>query len=339
MRPAEEYIGILQENAFRRRFGFDFKDEAYDVQSRMAQLDLMVRYLGYRGTLDDIPGRGLSYSQNLRHMSDTIYQDIMQRVPGKHRSTLEMSRIALLPTGLINGCALHDDDEGHSLDKYVILLNYGLISACMDLATALTFEILTGELTDYRRDGGKYFQRAIDQYVDPSLVTHREEIDEHIPPDVEAQIAVHIGALCSIMLQFVALHEFGHIIRGDVDLPNEGTLSHAIASGTFGSETSLPGISESQSREIAADKYAIETLCQWSVASPSAWPNFAQAFFFLNWLEAVEQRIGHRLCPYHPWAHDRSAAIHTHAISLAKTEPEEDYVTFLKERIADWRQS
>lgn len=101
------------------------------------------------------------------------------------------------------------------------MLNYGLLLACHPLADALAVEVLEGDLAPYRGDGSLPFRHAVDQYLAGTAAAHNQNWRaQDWPAEVEGAFAVSAGALAAIMLQFVTLHEFGHVVNGDVDSPD-----------------------------------------------------------------------------------------------------------------------
>jgi hypothetical protein len=337
MRSSKEYLQIAQKNAFLHRiFGFDFKDIASITDEDRLNRDLILREFQAEKAAEDMPDRGLNFLRNLHYMGETLKYDLMIKLPDQHRGILNQSIIGMLPIGLVNGCVLQFDDNYQKLDNYVILLNYGLVVACGLLSDALTVEILEDDLMAYRGDGRSYFQKAIQFYCEPSLTGYRKTRTSHSwPAEIAAQIAAKSGSLQAIMLQFIVLHEFGHIVHGDVNTANGITMFNPSDNRV---EYLRPIIDPSQNWQIEydADTYAIATLCNWSSGSPTAWPNFAQAYLFLSWLAEIERLIGKNLCPYHPPASERKAAIYRHALMLASVGPQEDYVNYIDERIKAW---
>ena len=331
MRPAREFLEICKNNAKRNlKWHYEYGSLPLKPSVQKEIIDLL---LGM--SQDETWAQYLSDSAlNQRLLADSfevsIISDLEKKVRPEHLSILKSCIIGIVPLGFVNAHVRRTDNFGQPLDRFVIFINYGLYLACSALADALTFENLQGDFADFRRSGQPYFNCAVKSYIDHKAFDDYQLPLHEYPPHISAAIMEQSGRLTAIMLQFIVLHEFGHIINGDLgDQDSEMNLS---PSGLELKLDAQPG----KRREIGADLYAIETLSDWEGSSPSAWPNFAQAYYFFRWLEVVEEHR-QQSSPSHPPASMRKQCIANRARKLARHAPADDYILIIENMIESWR--
>jgi hypothetical protein len=340
MGSAEAYLRIEQENAARDpRFGFDYADIIDESLITRQFVDAVLRHSGSADYIEGIPRSGVNLRQNLRQMPRDVQSDIVELLPTDVQPFAKDPLFGALPIGVVNGCVLRHDREGVRLDRCLVMLNYGLMLGCDLLSDALTLEILKGDLAHYAGDGTLCFQYATKVFLSPTAdVVNATRIKREWPQDIQGQFAVHSGALTSIMLKFVGLHEVGHIVNGDIENTNSVSRLAAVGDESSVVEYARP-ISEAEKNwpcEFAADAFATRYLCDWTGRPGSSWSNVAQVYLFFSWLEHVEKMRGRSLCVYHPRAADRKEAVKKLAYCLAQEGPPEDYFAFIDERISAW---
>ena len=336
---AEQYLRIMEQNAWNlNRYAFDFEDMV-DPSNRQETLRDQIVAMALEGDfVASAPGAGLNLHQNLRQFANSLRDDIAQILPATLQNTWLDSVIGILPLGAVNGCVLKRLPN-NVLDKYLIVLNYGLTFGCQAIADGLTIEILQGEMEAYRGDGSSSFLNAVTFLFEPSKPNlDRLLAPRDFPDEVEAEFATHAGALCSIMLKFVALHELGHIVNGDCENANGvNQLSMAQEAKSHVQYTRPESAAhESWPAELAADRFALEYLCDWKSDASTCWPNVAQIYLFFSWLEHCEKRKGALLCQYHPSASVRKQQIVDAAHGLAKNHPAEDFFSQIDDLIDRW---
>lgn len=339
MRSATEYLRIEQKNVARNpRYGFEFEDIIDESERNRALHQTILSEVLFPKVAEDIIGKGLNFRQNLHHMALTLPADLREKLPMSLHSLVNETLFGLLPIGKVNACVLRHDREKTRLDSYLVMLNYGLVLRCHSLAYALTLEILEGDLTPYAGDGAPYFRNAVQALLSPNIDAFNYiSIHRDWPPEIEGQFAVRSGALTSIMLQFVALHELGHIHHGDPDTVNGVRCLSAVKDETVVEyRRSQTEAKVNWPCEYAADAFAVNYLCDWEGQSSACWPNIAQVYLFFGWLEQAELTVGRPLCDYHPSPAERKRAVVQQAYALAPTGPPSDFFGFLDERIAAW---
>lgn len=336
---AEECLRAMEQNLSKKNhYAFDFEDMVDQSDRQVSLRDHIVELAEDGDFVASTPGSGLSLHQNLRSFANSLREDISQILPANLRNTWLDTLIGILPLGTVNGCVLI---RHHNLvlDKYLIVLNYGLTFGCQAIADGLAIEILQGEMEAYRGDGAPSFLSAVAFHLEPNkLNLDRLLTPRNFPAEVEAEFATHAGALCSIMLKFVALHELGHIVNGDCENDN-GVFQ---LSSTQNDRTQVQYARseilshENWSAELAADRFALQHLCDWKSGALSCWPNVAQIYLFFSWLEYCELRKGALLCPFHPPASMRKKQIVDVAYELANAYPAEDYFSQIDDLIVRW---
>lgn len=118
--------------------------------------------------------------------------------------------------------------------------------------------------------------------------------------------ALQAGALGSVVLRFVALHELGHALLGHVDgwqmgVSEQGRRHYA------GAVTADAGAT--QAMELAADRFALMQMIGVSSGPEAMWNNLLFIAGFFRLLATVEARQGRPLCPYHPPPAERVARL------------------------------
>lgn len=340
MKSAIEHLKIEQINAFKNpHWGFDLENKTVESQETIEVVNAIAAESPIQEVMEEIPDKGLNPHLAIRHMAKTIEYDINKLLFNNYPKILENVIFGFLPTGLVNGCVFNIDSRGQYLDKYIVALNYGLFFSCASLSDALIFEILEGDLLKYKKNGAPYFYNSIQYYLSPTSTNRNNMLKENgLPSNVLAQIRIKSGALASIMLQFVALHEIGHIVNGDTENKN-GIAFYSLNNSNSNNLQYKRLKSESLENwpcEYAADEFAIKNLSNWGKSDNACWANTAQIYLFFKWLEKVEEIKGGLLCEFHPHAKDRALKIKEHAYRFAKNPPIDDYFSYIDHLVDKW---
>ncbi len=338
VKSAEEYLIRTQRNALRHpKYGFDYDDENDQGDMQSILIRKLTSTIEGQEVVNQIPGRGHNRRANLRHVASSLYDDTGRLLGADYKEIHQKTAIALLPTGKVNACIFKNDGRGNELDMYAMAINHGLYFAASRLSDALTLEILTDDLAEYRRNGSASFSHAIKRFLEPTAdVIRGTFLDVDWPAEAKAQFSIRSGALVSIVLQFVALHEFAHVVHGDVDSDNGTKTFSAVDDTAVEYYRSIDHAVENWPCEFKADEFAITQLSDWQSGSNSCWANTAQVYLFFRWLEEIESQLGRQLCSYHPPAKTRKVQIRRIAQQLGLVEPPEDYFEFIEKRVESW---
>ena len=117
-------------------------------------------------------------------------------------------------------------------------------------------------------------------------------------PIVEDAMELEAGAIASVVLRFVALHEMGHAVLGHVGRMEMG-VRHDVGRRHYAKQTAGDQVMV-RAMEREADLFALQRMIDVSLGPDRMWNNllFIGAFFRL--LAQVETRTGQLLCHYHP---------------------------------------
>lgn len=337
---AEKYIRRQQELTLCDPiYGFDHQDFVDDGVHQKSRLEFATEHSEYRSILKQLPAKGLNRRENMHFMANTLHEDISALLGDGFQKLLSETLICFLPTGFVGGCVLRDDGNGNRLDKYVIALNHGLFFAISRLCEGLVLEILQGKLAEYAASGAGSFSDAISRFLNPTRGTIIEtRLERDWPEQVFAEFDFHSASLAAIILQFVAIHEFGHVVHGDVDSEDGFRFYAGLSTAPVVYRRGRTTAKDNWGCEYNADAFAIEKLCDWRSGKPSCWSNVAQIYLFFSWLETIETRIGKSFIPIHPPAGMRKKAIVSKSHQCAATQPPEDYFGVIDEMVSRWGQ-
>lgn len=334
MPTAADYFIVLSKNAKHDYDAWRLTSERTgSAESRKAKLRATLKFFDQEGKLDglsqemnSIPDK-TDLSPQLCGLIDQLVSDLAEYVRPEELNVFRETHIGLLPLGSVDGLCLDKTLLGEQLDGFLVILNEGLWVCAQLLAKAFVLENLDGDFKDFRRTGRHDFEVAIHHYLSPSGKNANCVFFENTTPEVEGELAAAQSMMATLIMQFVVLHEFGHILNRDLELMGEYRF-HI-------SQTSKKPVFPTQTYwdlENAADEYSLRTICRHSRTDINRWANFITIYIFFHWLASVENVSGRTLCPMHPppatrgkrllnwmWAHyppDREAL---HYIERTKT--------------------
>lgn len=333
------YLKFLQRLAFRHKFGWDFVQKPADPTSYPEEgINQVLKTLDYGEMPQRIRQVGTDVKLAIEAMAADLHDDLFDCVPEEHHGLLTRSRIGFIPTGVVNAFCTGRDDLGNQLDGNIIALNYGLLFSCEKLAEALIYENLTGDLTAYRHSGKQSFKSAVLSYLDPTIPWYGDRnslAERRFPPAVRGEIAAYTGANIAIMLTFIALHEFGHIVNGDLD-SEIGVRRFNWHTLTPEYNRHQPQTDQYQQFEYRADAFALSALCRRSKSKETAWINLASIHLLFLFFNHIETEMGRPLCPRHPPPLKRSGQLRKQ-LHHAVGPPDQDYFKLVDNLVSDWR--
>lgn len=312
MVSAKEYIQELREIAYNSPNGWRITteptlDEAYDKE----QFETTLRYLNdpqaydayKKGDFDALidANKEIDFDTLISKLSPSLIEDIRDCTDQKYHKILENTHLSFIPYNNFSAFCSGKDNFREPLDGYIICINQGLYFCLSLLSKAFVFENLQGDLTPYYRDGTKDYQRSIHLYFTPN----KKDLGaiftgfENIPASIYGQVSAYHSAITTMMLQFIALHEFGHIVHKDVD---NIALNNMYLAAIVGEEQKIPDTvsEELWQAEYRADAFAMRALSSRSNNPSAAWANFLTIYLFFTWIADIEQVKKEILCPYHP---------------------------------------
>ena len=267
----------------------DVKESVEDIRQRMAN--------------------DTRFNAQLRILAEHLHSDLKEFTGAPHAAGVDASRIHFLPSGYFNGFCLNKDAFKQPLDGYLIGLNEGLYFSLEFLAKAYVVESVSGDYEAYRQDATYLYLNAINLYSRPDTRILNDIFFKDVSARVDGQLSAAQSAIAIKTLQFVVLHEFGHIANRDLDLLDRYNLymssPHADAAQEIASATSKAH----WQAEFQADEFALSTLCRNSSSHISAWANFMGVYLMFAWFSHVEQLKGAALSSLHPPPDQRAARL------------------------------
>lgn len=238
-----------------------------------------------------------TFQDLLEILAQSLQNDIEQCLDEEQNSLLSKVHLKFLETGIVNASCVNSSLDGSLLDGFIIFMNEGLYFSLRQLFTALLFEELQGELEEFRRDGTEVFNAAINLYIKPRA-ENVVPLPEYVG-DLRAsgEIASHVDSATSLLLQFVALHEFAHAW-----LNHHGILdAHRLAmAGKVVSNSDPAQFTRSQELEYQADEFAFRALIKRTRTIESQWAHCFAIHLFFQFLNAIEEKLASPLSALHP---------------------------------------
>ena len=118
-----------------------------------------------------------------------------------------------------------------------------------------------------------------------------------MPAEVDGALSGAQSSIAMIILQFIVLHEFGHIVNDDLELM--GLYKIHVAPTRQDNESYEPNNTYWKS-EYKADEFALLSICQKAKNDISAWANFMGIYMLFRWFADIEKHLGKKLSEFHP---------------------------------------
>ncbi len=189
--------------------------------------------------------------------------------------------------------------------EYAIALNIGLIWLCMFIVQAIMLEH-----SSFDDRGKRVFILAKKLFLTTSSKEFHEILNK-IQSISDEHSRVESGAIATVLLKFIALHEFGHIKLGHVDYFNRNlTITDKCGVETiYNNDVSTHVHKE----EFSADIYALDSLIKSASSKEVAWNQTMYIYAFFLTLESIEEDIASNICPQHPSPKERANSIFNRA--------------------------
>lgn len=280
----QAYLRSLQLKAYNSDFGIDIN--TINPNSERAK----ERILRAKGVLFphevDLSDEDITHLEDLAKrptwmrfdpVAEIIYSDSLKLLNARNETKMKKAVVGFLPIGVVNACCIGGLSNG-----YVVAINYGLYYTFLLLSIALIAPDTKGEILQDALESvypEKILKASIDYAIMPSQDNFRilERYHSYLTPEL---LGIGSPGVTKI-LQFVFLHEAGHICNGDVD------KGQALAVFDFDNRK-FEYINASYLREYAADSFALNAFLSQSKDAISAWGQFSQIqtfFLFLNYVE------------------------------------------------------
>lgn len=273
------------------------------------------------------------HGNNMGYWLDQNEQDLFDDL-SDYCTDVERQNLANVAVGYI--LRLHNNafaerlPETWSLERpiYAIGINIGMLWVCASLCGSLLLE--EQQQTDAAR---ATYQRALQQYFSATQADFYKTMAANNLLD-DDPLSLQSGALASVILRFVGLHELGHVIAGDVEdaamcfVPETGAV-------TYGKSSFMDG-GALHEMELSADRFAIDHMIAKTGSVEQMWNNILFVSAFLQMLEHVEILQGKPICDYHPAPEVRRRVL-INRVRECLGEPAADVMTWLDQTMLSWR--
>lgn len=239
----------------------------------------------------------MELSTDIDRLAQQLKEDLPDYINSKDNEKLEITELLFLPLPNADGYCINQDIAGNNLDGYIICLNEGHWICSQLLGKAFVLENMQGDFAEFKSSGSVFFELATSHFLNPRGSNANEVFFGHLPAHIDGAATAAQSSVAVLMLQFVTLHEIGHISRGDFSLMNTYSF-HIANSNEFEIESS--NIEQYWEAEYTADIFAIKSICEHSKSDISRWANFITIWILFEWLIEVERKNGKSICKLHP---------------------------------------
>jgi len=258
------------------------------------------------------------FNKILSELSDSLKDDLAVYTNGNHKEILEQTGFALLESGNIHAGCVRVDDYGDVLDGYGVFINIGTYYAIQLIAKSIIIENFENDFIKYKRDASEYIDLAAKIYFTQNSTTTREIFFYEYPQDIQAEASAAQSSVAIKVLQFIALHELGHIVNGDFEIMGfHARFMHTGENNIIDLPKDID-INQSHKEEFSADLFALNALFNNDCSDLSKWSGFYTIFYFLIWLDAIEKKMGKKLSNLHPNATLRARKLQERLLEITK---------------------
>lgn len=280
------------------------------------------------------------FNKILSNLSESLKDDLTIYTNNNYTDILNKTGFGILESGHIHAGCVRVDDYGDLLDGYGVFINIGTYYALQLIAKSIIIENFENDFESYRRNASEYIDLAAEIYFTQNSTTTREIFFYEYPQEVQIEASAAQSSVAIKVLQFIALHELGHIINGDFEIM--GFHARFMHTDDKENETlDLPkdiDINQSHKEEYNADLFALNTLFDNDGSNISKWSSFYTIFYFLIWLDAIEKKMGEKLSNLHPNAVLRARKLQKRLLEITKGE-DYGYINHLDNiiiKLNDW---
>lgn len=211
-------------------------------------------------------------------IAEKLHKKSLEMVGSSHSEQLSKVAVGFLPTGILNAACFGGLEGG-----YAIAINNGLFFSLTLLGAALWAPDLKDELIyDVQEtvNPQETLEAVVKAAKEPTPANYQEveRYFSYLTPEIIAVGTV----VTSLALQFIHLHEIGHICNGDVD--------NGVARAIFDPDREeLAYLNASFKQEFAADEFALRAFLSLASDAPGAWSAFASVEAFFLFLRETER--------------------------------------------------
>ncbi len=261
------------------------------------------------------------FNKILKNLSESLKDDLMVYTNNNYTEVLNNTGFAILECGTIHAGCVRVDDYDELLEGYGVFINIGTYYALQLIAKSIIIENFENDFQQYQRDASEYIDLAAEIYFSQNSTTTREIFFYEYPEDVQVEASAAQSSVAIKVLQFIALHELGHIINGDFEIMGfHARFMHTDKENKAINLPSDTNIAQSHKEEYNADLFALNALFDNDSSNISKWSSFYTIFYFLIWLDAIEKRMGKKLSNIHPNSILRARKLQSRLLEITQGE-------------------
>ena len=244
----------------------------------------------------------------MERLESKLYEDLADYCLNAHeQQALQQVAVAYLPLQNANACALPVPCATAANGAHAIVLELGLIWTAFLLTEGL---LLAAEgMEEAAHDT---YQRLLAGYQHYQLAPALEIWRVGSALMSEERISLQAGAVSTVILRFVALHELGHVVLGHVEHAGMGCTLQGYACEVRYAHAAELGQATTWAMEEAADDFALAHMLAHTGSAQQMWNNM----LFIGLMFRLWDHLWRRSQPEAtPWPVDS-----THPPPLARLE-------------------
>ena len=241
-----------------------------------------------------------SFDELISFLAQSLKEDIDECTLRKYTSLINNTEITLLPISTVGAFCTQVNFSGGNSTWNLICIDQGLYFCTKMLGKSLVCETLKIQIPDWDKGGAHEYRCATKLFLKPNREDLNEIFFEDLPPELEGIISAHQSKASTMMLQFIGLHEFGHLVHNDLQLL--GLYKLHMNKIWTGKKFDFNDSEQEKhwDAEYEADIFALKALCSRSKSDLSVWANFITIYFFFTWLNDIEKVTDEIISPLHP---------------------------------------
>lgn len=262
----------------------------------------------------------VQFRKILEVYSDSLKDDLNVYTNNEYVKVVEKSGLSILESGEIHAGCVDIDDYDCKLDGYAIFINLGTYYALQLLAKTIIVENFQNDFVQYRRKATEFIDVATSIYLIQDSKSTRQAYFDEYPPEMRSEASAAQSSVVVKVMQFIALHELGHIVNGDLNVMG---FHRRFLNASFMPETDLPDSEEltrSHEAEFQADMFAFNALFDYDAQPLQKWSGFYPIFYFLAWLDAIEKKMGTVASHLHPNSLERAKRMQKALLSITECD-------------------
>jgi hypothetical protein len=239
-------------------------------------------------------------SEAIDALAEQLKLDLVEYLPQGLIEKYAVTEVAFLPLPNAAGYCLASDHHGTPLDGYIVGLNEGLWVYAQLLGKAFVLENFQGDYAAHAASGKPFFDRAVVHFLNPRG-DHAASIQfDELPASIAGEASAAQSSMAILMLQFIALHEVGHIAHDDFKVMQTYSMHIANANLPGAIEPTLRDAAMHWEAEYRADTFALDAICGHAKTDINRWANFIVIWILFESLAKVEHILQKPICPLHP---------------------------------------